>query len=284
MMDFRIYASNNPIDELLLPEPIAIISDLKSFREENVESDGYRYYRVGAEKGGHEKVSDELRVWCSDRDEYYEQVELLLLANATSYPSTTIVDKSKYARTVTRGGVSIVNSIETIDGGAFDFTNSSGVRYLQTSISTLNTSDFDIELEMKVNSYSQYYPRVFVFGSSEGVVQGGFQFQIASDGRSTLFINNGSIKLVGMSINPIGSALMHHRIARKDGVFYYYIEGVLQSIDANYLSYNINQSNFRLGGFDRNIVGYKSSVRITKGTTRYSLSGFTPPNEMFPTS
>lgn len=84
MTTFNIYASNNPINVDDLPVPIGSVTDIKNYTEENVDVDGYRYYRIGAVKSGMEKLSDELKIWCSSRDEHWDKVLCLLHFNGNA--------------------------------------------------------------------------------------------------------------------------------------------------------------------------------------------------------
>ncbi|MFH7808762.1 LamG-like jellyroll fold domain-containing protein [Acinetobacter sp. BSP-153] len=279
----RYYCSETPIDLLNLPPPKAILaSDVRAYVDTDIDEKRY-HLLLSSVKNSVEKFGEQVSVWASNKDEFYQQVELLLLANATSYPSTNIVDRSKYARAITRSGVSITNSLVTIDGGAFDYTTTSVVRYLQASVPALNTNDFTIEQFLKVNVNQGTYHRVFLFDTQESVSNGALQLQLASDGTTKLYINDGSIRQVGTSLNPTGNSLRHHCLMRKDGIFYYFLDGVLQSSYDQYKSYVINKTNFRLGGYSTHTIGYSSSLRITRAV-RYNISGFTPPGEMFKTS
>jgi hypothetical protein len=273
----RSYTPLANIPDVNLPPPIATSLKSMYYVDTTVVLGEVIYYKIRAWQGSSYIVSDEIKL----KDIYFDKVELLLLANASSYPSTNITDKSSSARALTISGVTIVNTLQTIDGGSFDFSNTSGVRYIQAaSISQLNLDDFSIEFFSKINSYTDVYHRVLLFDTQEIVSIGAFHLQLADNGTFRWYINNGSIKQVGISSSAVGTALKHHCLMRKNGIFYYYIDGVLQSTYNQYLTYSITKNNFRLGGYTSNLIGYISSLRITRAV-RYNIEGFTPPSEMF---
>ncbi|MDM1757194.1 MULTISPECIES: LamG-like jellyroll fold domain-containing protein [unclassified Acinetobacter] len=277
---FDVIRSNTSlanVSDANLPEPI--MTGLKSmyYVDTTFVLGRTAYYKIRAWQGVNYIVSDEIKL----KDIYFDKVELLLLANVPIYPSTNITDKSSYARSLTFSGVTIVSSLQTIDGGSFDFSNTSGIRYIQAaSIPSLNLDDFTIEFFAKINSYTSVYHRVLIFDTQEIVSTGALQLQLADNGTFRWYINNGTIRQGGISSSAVGTELKHHCLMRKNGIFYYYIDGLLQSTYDQFLKYSITKNNFRLGGYSSNLIGYISSLRITRAV-RYNIEGFTPPSEMF---
>ena len=216
-------------------------------------------------------------------DPFWSDVELLIFADATSFPSTTFVDSSSKARTVDKDGTPTIVAPD-VTAPKFD----AGSIYLEgvtdpkdnVGVSTslgIGTSDFTIEcfVKMPTSPNSPFYSRLF-------------------DLNSILVLTNGSTYTqmclsIGGNVQPefnVGVAngeWYHACLMRKSSILYFFINGVLKWSGAN--TYSLESATYVGGGgvSNRSFNAYINSIRVTK-LARYSESGFTVPDSKFPNS
>lgn len=284
---FKIYKSLTPIDIYNPPEPIAVDIIDKNFIDTDVVLGDRFYYRVSATKNGIEKFSDQVIGIAGEIDEYFSYVELLIFADADTFPSIVFKDSSSFARIVTyAGGAKIVAPqvfTQKYDDGSINIPGSGG--RVDASIIPLGTGDFTIECWAALLTLMRGNSRVlWQLGNNADSIR----ISVSSDGRLWLEIK--TYTFIGLIITSSAIALnnWHHIcVIRKNGVFYLFINGSRIGVNGDYIA-NISTTTFSIGNstastsISNSWDGYVSGVRITKNIVRYGLSGFLPPTTKFP--
>lgn len=264
--------------------PMAIAAGLTSKEYSDATADlGETYlYSVGAIVNDLEKISDE-----KSFDTLIDKVDLLIFADANVFPSTNIVDSSKMPKTITKtGNVKIVNTVNKLfDEGwiYFDGVNDN----LSVLIAQLGASDFTFEcfiVQDLVNSKS--YGRLMQIGPNNALGSILLYRQAATNPATlTLALGNGSgyyYAIVGTKVLQNGVP-NHICLMRKSGIFYLFINGILDSSNNSYTTFSISNNPIFIGSNTAGLEefsGYFSSIRLTK-FARYNISGFTPPQFKF---
>lgn len=264
--------------------PMAIAAGLTSKEYSDATADlGETYlYSVGAIVNDLEKISDE-----KSFDTLIDKVDLLIFADANVFPSTNIVDSSKMPKTITKtGNVKIVNTVNKLfDEGwiYFDGVNDN----LSVPIAQLGASDFTFEcfiVQDLVNSKS--YGRLMQIGPNNALGSILLYRQAATNPATlTLALGNGSgyyYAIVGTKVLQNGVP-NHICLMRKSGIFYLFINGILDSSNNSYTTFSISNNTIFIGSNTAGLEefsGYFSSIRLTK-FARYNISGFTPPQFKF---
>lgn len=264
--------------------PIAIAAGLTSKEYSDATADlGETYlYSVGAIVNDIEKISDE-----KSFDTLIDKVDLLIFADANVFPSTNIVDSSKMPKTITKtGNVKIVNTVNKLydDGWIyFDGVNDN----LSVQIAQLGASDFTFEcfiVQDLVNSKS--YGRIMQIGANNALGSVLLYRQAATNPATlTLALGNGSgyyYAIVGTKILQNGVP-NHICLMRKSGIFYLFINGILDSSNNSYQTFSISNNPIFVGSNTAGLEefsGYFSGIRLTK-FARYNISGFTKPTFKF---
>lgn len=221
-------------------------------------------------------------------DPYFSNVTLLLLANGAD-GSTTPIDSSSYARTVTAVGNAKLSTADKKYGTASMYFDGSGDTFTVASDPLLatGTGDYTTEFWVKMVSYSNTYTTIIGDGSMYlmfGDAGYGYKLKFGIAGYDKQY----STSITGSSF--AGTGWRHIACTRSSGQGRLYIDGVQQmlanvSISAsnpNPTTYpnssvamieNNTSSEVSISG---NFNGYIDELRITKGIVRYT-SNFTPP-------
>lgn len=285
---FNIYRSLSTMNTASMPAPLATgITDHYYF-DTSITVDETYFYRVGAVRGEQELISSEVEVLAGApvvNDPVWPNVELLIFADAASFPSTAIIDSSSRGRAVAKAGTPTIVSPSVITP-KFD----TGSIYLEGAnapedsfgISTGNpigTSDFTLEAWVNIPvtvSNSPWYSRLFdmnqIMLCNSADNYNSFDIMIYSNSGSGAF-----------STGIVRGQWAHVCLMRKSGLVMCFINGVKKA----QVSAAINLVDWlRVGGggiADRSFNVYINSFRVTK-SARYSETGFTVPDSKFPTS
>lgn len=259
--------------------PVVIATGLTSMSySDNTAEFGKTYlYSIGAVKNEFEKVGSEIAVVAS-----LQPSEILIFADASTFPSSVIVDSSVNGRTISNSNVKIVANTfgySVFDSGLLYFDGSS---YINTSVSQLLTSDFTLEFKIKASRNSGSFERVICFGTVNNAPTSGLYIQ--QNNVSTLSVYGLTGDFV-IPVNVLNNAMQDVCIMRKNGIYYGFINGVQVVINNTSTSHSITQTNLRIGGFQsaygQMFNGYLASIRLSK-FARYNESGYIPPSSKFP--
>lgn len=279
----RYYCSETPFTAETKPAPKAVLDGgVRTCTDTAIEVGKTYYVAVGAVKNGIEKLSE-----IKPFDALIDDVDLLIFADSPTFPSTNIVDSSKFSRAITKqGNISIINTIDKLydDGWIyFDGVNDN----LSASISQLGTSDFTFEcfiVQDLVNSKS--YGRLMQIGKNNAL--GSillYRQDVSNPATLTVALGNGSdyyYAVVGTKTLQ-NSIPNHICLMRKSGIFYLFINGDLDGSNNSHQTFSISNNPIFIGSNTDGIEefsGYFSSIRLTK-FARYNTSGFTPPQFKF---
>lgn len=283
---FNIYRSDSSMNTASMPEPLATGILNNYYFDTSITIDETYFYRVGAVRGDQEMISSEVEVLAGApvvNDPFWSDVELLIFADATSFPSTALVDSSSKARTVAKVGTPtiVAPSITTpkFDAGSIyleGVTDPEDAIGVSTSLG-IGTSDFTLECFVKIptSPNSPFYSRLFDLNSIQVVTNGATYAQMCLQ-------VGGSAQTV-FTVGVANGDWYHACLMRKAGVLHFFINGVLKWSGAN--TYSLTGYAYVGGGgvSNRSFNAYINSIRLTKAA-RYSETGFTPPDSKFSTS
>ena len=294
---FDVIRSDAPMDINALPSPIASNLPTMYYVDTTVVEGATYYYRVVAWRDAASKVSGEIATQAGDL--FWSDVELLIFADASVFPSTTIIDSSvKASPIIAVGGIQMINTqAKLYDDGWIYYDNTGSYatsnKYLTADLqSALNTSDFTFECFVKPDyAKSTQYARLFAIGthSTNGMLS------ISKSGNP--WVLNIDAYNGGWSVGTVVATppsmpdgqIRHICLMRKAGIFYAFVDGVLSATKSDLTTFSLNQTNVFIGSHPFNngtafdsFGGYMSSIRLTR-FARYSEVGFTPPNYKFPT-
>lgn len=266
--------------------PVAIATGItsKSFTDSSVELGNTYLYSIGAVKNGVEKIGDEISVFASNSDVYFDFNDLLVISSINKYPQ----DQSLNSRTFTMVSPSakkdepyFINGLEdrnlmkhiSVPTG-LDTTNYS-LNKRQLSAALL-TSDFTLEIVVNILEYPIRNSALFLMGSGWGAGNG-FLVGIDLTGRINLYPMNSGAFTNPVSEGPVISLNQFHHICiqRKSGIFYLYVDGLLVQTQSSNTSLSLSSSICYINSSDnyRSINACIANVRITTAV-RYELSGF----------
>ena len=201
----------------------------------------------------------------------------LLIRSDTSDGSTTFIDSSSVARTITVGGDTHHESDQAKFGATSIYFDGTGDYLTTASASDLafGAGDFTVDLWIRLpslpaNSY------IFDFGVNGGTLttsSGKILFYNASTGTGGALYTQGPT----LSINT----WYHVALVRYSGTTTMYVDGVSvasQTDSRNYPAAILSIGQYGAGGY--NYVGYIDEFRVSVGIARWTAS-FTPPSEPY---
>lgn len=289
------YCSETPIDTNNLPTPKMIFAgDIRAYTDTAIEVGKTYYVRVGSIKNGSEKFSQEMTVSTIVNDPYFSLVDSLIFADASSFPSTAIVDSSANARSITVEGDAKIVSPSLVTPQFSDGTIAFDGSYdrLSLACSALGTSDFTAEMWIESIAGRIANGRLFMIGSQD--TQGTLLFckypNNAAAGINLILRDGGSfpapISTASSGDTPLTGNMEHICLMRKDGVFYVFSGGRLFGSSSAYNSFSLAGTTLYLGSgsnIEDGTAAYWDSWRLTRHA-RYDIAGFTPPSKKFATS
>lgn len=279
------YRSELPMNPASLPVATATGITAKNYSDSTV-TEGKDYcIRFESVKGVDKKLSSEISI-----DTSINEVDLLIVADATSFPSTTIVDYSKNMRAITRfGDTKIINTHALLYSNGTIYFDGNG-DYLSSTVTQLNTLDFTLEVRVSMNHpSSNSFSRIFQFGSEATGYLSLFRNDATNPAGYTLHTRisgNVSTSLIILNASSQYSikndVFAHVCVMRKNGIFYLFVNGNLIGSNASYTTHQITATSLYLmsAGAANYSAGYLDSFRLTK-FARYNTSGFTPPQFKF---
>lgn len=283
---FSIYKSNTPMAANSLPTPKATGVGKTSFWDSDVIAGQTYYYRVQVVRGAEVALSDELIALAAAgaSDEFFTMVSLLVLANAESYPSTNIIDRSSRQSLLTSipsNSVKIVSDAVTspkLDEGSISIPTDASLVMPINGTQDYRTLEFFIkrgsglvENTLRISPSKPSEPYSNDFGLYN--YAGGGTLDLAANGRAHIY---------GAKTTFPVNKWVHICIQEKvnsdtDYQFFYHINGVFMG--SSYSQSRILQGWLMLSGSNYFI----SSLRVTDGLLRYATNvKFTPPTEPFP--
>jgi hypothetical protein len=240
-------------------------------------------------------------VWSSDYapvDGDFDNVSLLLKGEGTN-GSTTILDSSSNNLSVTAVDTAQISTAVNTPFGtgdgvlAFDGTGD----YLQVSDSVdfaLGSEDFTIEAFVYLNSIPPTFDSYTItskWDNQSAPNDRAYWLRVNDAGLIQWYYSvNGSSASLTLSSTILSANTWYHVCVERSGsVGKIYVNGISEPTQINFGTDIVNNNNvdFRagaalLGGsVERELDGYLSNVRITKGVARYT-SNFTPPTAPLP--
>lgn len=209
----------------------------------------------------------------SSEDPFYSSVVVSIHANGANN-STTFVDSSSYARTLTANGnakISTTNPKFGSGSAIFDGTTD----YISAPSSTdldFGTGDFTVEFWFKWATVTGFPYIVSHRGSGQG-----YYISVDSGTGALGFGRNGPVNdFRSIGGIPLDTTLWHHiSVCRSGTSLYCYVDGqstVAALTDtANYSTPNITSFGADTNGTNC-LNGYLDDIRITKGVARYPIS------------
>lgn len=155
---------------------------------------------------------------------------------------------------------------------------------ITSTIDELKTSDFTLELLYAPDTYSTRcynWNRIILLGegNTKGLLFARYNNETPYRISVQLNINGGGWSNYFNTTNALKDMEINHLcLMRRNGVFYLFIDGVLEAVDNAHLTYSIDGTGLRIGTNINNgeyTTGIYEGIRLTKGC-RYPLEGFTP--------
>lgn len=211
-------------------------------------------------------------------DPDWSKVSILLHFDGTN-GSTTITDSSSNNRTFTASGATLSTSQKKF-GTASLAVGTNNDAYTTASLG-VNTQNFTLEGWVYFASFSDWVGSPFTIGTSSW---------LSANSMCPLFGSTVVRMSIGSSYYDFTHGMSantwyHFCIQRSGNSWYMYRDGTqIGSTVTN--STSLSASNFYVNGTsdqgDMPNSSYVDEVRLTVGTTRYNLSGFTAPTAAFP--
>ena len=210
-------------------------------------------------------------------DPYYANVALLLPMNGDNN-GTVFTDYSPTPKTITRYGDTKTVTAQSQYYGSSGYFDGTGDYLTVPSTGFTMPGDFTVEGWVRILA-SQYHS---LFDCRSGANFSDFETGIypISGGLRLDMVFGGNVRLTGSTTTVPLTTWAHVAWMRKDGVVYVYVNGVKDATTLS-LSRTITPANatMRIGsGIDPvPTYGNGNDWRITIGTARYDVAGFTPP-------
>lgn len=280
------YRSSIPFDFSNMPMPVGKTTT-NDFIDTTAHT-GSKYYIVLSSVRRNEEVfSEVIEILNEVKDEYFDDVDLLIFADANAFPSAAIIDSSSMHKTIIRrGDVSIIADPTNfgLDDGVLFFDGNAD--RLQVNVDPLLDSDFTYEVFVYPLNNNGGNARIFQVGDLNGTNS----FALIRWGNALTFERNGGSWYWMAHVPDIWfiNRWYHVVLMRKDDRIYICLNGVVISefnFDYSILSGDIyvGQSQQQAGTIDA-ITAYMKSIRFTPNRARYPTTGFATPTEKFPIS
>lgn len=221
-------------------------------------------------------------------DPYWENVVLLLHCDGTD-GSTTFIDSSNSAHTVTAINSAQISTAQSKFGGASAVFDGVSVTYDYLELSDSDdwhmTGDFTVELFIRPDYAPGFRD---IIGQRTSAVTCPFLIAIYDSVLVVSISNNnsswaGNPAITGPSLSL--NTWYHVALTKSGGDWKLWVDGSQSgSTYVNGGALTNSASAFRIGGITGySVAGNLDEVRITKGVARYT-SDFTPPTAAFPDS
>lgn len=213
-------------------------------------------------------------------DPSFANVSLLLSMNGAN-GSTTFIDSSPSARTVTRIGNTQISTAQSRFGGASALFDGSGdLLTVPDNVALEMTGDFTIECFAYPTLATD---RIIAGHSAGGASQNVQLFRINSGAAGNLaFFLNGTQVFANTAAGITINQWFHLAICRSGSTTRMFVNGI--QIGASNTTWTGAFKFNAIGGmFGLDFQGHIDEFRVTKGVARYTAN-FTPPTSAFPTS
>lgn len=219
-----------------------------------------------------------------DRDPFFPNVVLLLHGDGANN-STTIVDSSASAKTMTVGGVAKLTTAQKKYGNASIAFTGAAADVVQVTGSTdfaFGTGDFTIEAWVYLNSITGGFQTIFTTRSGAGANASWFGADTAG---KLAYYEVSAIALDSVAL-PLNT-WTHVAVTRQGTALKLWKNGVSVATATN--STNLNNTTGSAGndlfggGNPFPLNGDLDEIRVTKAVARYTAA-FTPPTGPFPNS
>ena len=231
-------------------------------------------------------------------DPYFSSVAMLLHCNGTN-GSTTFIDNSSYARTMTAVGNASISTAQSKFGGASGYFDGTG-DYLTTPSTAqfqLGSSDFTIESFVRFAGWPADNAGVF----SEDIICKA----ISTDPEFYFYVNGTassitSLQFIGFSSDTVNQTITvshsfslntwyHVAVSRVGNLLYLFVDGILKNPGGTSFTTTIQATSQQVSvgrilwdaTYRYELNGYLDELRLTKGVGRYT-SDFSIPTEEYP--
>lgn len=236
-----------------IDEPKALIASdvvLKNYVDDTAESGKTYLYSVGAAKNNIEKISNEVRVIT------LLFIARLLIDSLTASVQTNILDSSVDLRSISSSGPAYDYNLEM--GSKWGALVWESARH-QVTIPQLTTQDFLIDCEYTPIAGGANNGRILSLGSAQGaLLLNKSSSSLISTLNVMVFTDTWYVAIT--STDTLNNGINRIRILRKNGVFYLYLNGVLQGIANTFSSFSITQTAFCWNGWNAGGVDYVHGV------------------------
>lgn len=148
----------------------------------------------------------------------------------------------------------------------FDGTGDFLTRNGSSATLSMGTGDFTVDFFVDIESNQGANDIIFTLSSGGSGIR--IKLYDASTPCKLLFETNAGTAQI-QSLGTVSFGAWHHvRVTRSSGVFYFFVDGVLQGSDSSQTSYNITSQNFYLGSGHSGATPFKGWIdefRIVKG-------------------
>lgn len=218
-------------------------------------------------------------------DPYFDNVSLLLHMDGSN-GSTTFIDSSSNALTLTANGNAQISTAQSRFGGASGYFDGSGASISTTTMTPFQfgVHDFTVECWVYVINIGSYQGIIdtrsiasysnFVFGI----------WNVSGTLRLDHVNSNSGARLTATSTSVPLATWTHVAWARNGGTITCFVDGIKEAATIiNYGNMNSNGGTAFIGQvIDPSFFnGYINELRITNGVARYTTN-FTPPTAPFP--
>ena len=218
-------------------------------------------------------------------DPNFSSVSLLLHMDGANN-STTFIDSSSAARTITVNGNAKISTAQSKFGGASGLFDGTGDWLTATSDAAFTLDgDFTIEFWLYINTMKQSG----LLSNGAGSFSGTAFVIVLNHGTQTNklsiwnFPSQSSAALC--ATGTVSTGTWHHAaFVRSGSTLTSYLNGVGGTSATTSATFTTSATNLRIGRYwSGDFDGYIDELRITKGVARYT-SAFTPPSLPFPDS
>lgn len=275
------YRLEQPID--LNNKPPATVTEISgtSYSDTSAEEEKTYYVSFGSVKGTTEKMSEEIVVsTVTVFHPIFSNVVGFVLADATSLPSSSLIDKTSNATFNSSDKPTQVAMPSFATGAAFRLSSNNMRIEMKSPQYAFSNFDFVVESEVLLSETAVNTGAwdLIAIGSTYGI-----------SGRAVgLDIRYGEVRVTtrpelstGYDVQyPTGKILLanqkyHLAIMRRNNVFYFFLDGILIYTLSEIINLTVGTITF--GRYAGSETRYFNSIRISKEAF-YPISGFTPPS------
>jgi len=233
---------------------------------------------VGMWTANEQVIYQRQNTWIGDAN--FANVSLLLHMDGSN-GSTTFVDSSINALSITANGNAQISTAQSKFGGASGLFDGTGDWLTASLPSAIGTGDFTLESWIYINSLASSAPLCCL---GDDFASSGLLVFITTGGRIGAYGNDASIATGSTEIVSTG-AWTHLAVTRAGSSLKLFVNGINDGTATN--SANLSNVITQVGrelyntATGAQLNGYIDDLRITTGIARYTAS-FTPPAAAFP--